>query len=196
VAEPVLDLGQAKRLMDALYQPGDTFYVLAYYDAENGRRPFQKRLTHDARWSAGSLITSADSDGMAVATSVGVFEPGEPDRPARRTEDQCAGLSAFGIDIDRDDLPALVPGATMVEEVIPEVVHRLEVAGIPPHALVRSGRGLHVYMHQPRPPTPHAEGGRAGRRPRACSAGRQGGWAEAEDHQEGDERGRDRSDTT
>lgn len=146
MAGPTLDLDQAKRLMDALYEPGDTFYALAYHDVDDGRRPSQKRLTHDARWSAGSLIAGADAAAMAVATSVGVFESGEPDRPPRRTEDQCVGLSAFGIDIDRDDLPALVPGATTVDEVIPEVVHRLEAAGIPPHALVRSGRGLHVYL--------------------------------------------------
>ena len=146
VAGSALDLDQAKRLMGALYEPGDCFYALAYHDADTGRRPFQKRLTHDAGWSAGAFITSADNAGLAVATSVGVFEPETPVRRTRRTEDQCVGLSAFGIDIDRDDLPALVPGATTVAEVIPEVVRRLEVAGIPPHALVRSGRGLHVYI--------------------------------------------------
>ena len=146
MAGPTLDLDQAKRLMGALYEPGDCFYALAYHDADTGRRPFQKRLTHDAGWSAGAFITSADNAGLAVATSVGVFEPETPVRRTRRTEDQCVGLSAFGIDIDRDDLAALVPGATTVAEVIPEVVRRLEAAGIPPHALVRSGRGLHVYL--------------------------------------------------
>lgn len=145
MAEPTLDLAQAKRLMDALYEPGDTIYVCAYHD-RNKLIWCQSRLTYDNGFSAGVFIEVANGLRQAVATTVGVFAPEAPGFEARRTEDQCVGLSAFGIDIDHDDLAALVPGATRVEEVIPEVVRRLEEAGIPPHALVRSGRGLHVYI--------------------------------------------------
>jgi DNA primase len=145
VAEPTLYLAQAKRLMDALYEPGDTFYICAYHD-RNKLVWCQSRLTYDDGFSAGVFIQVANGVRQAVATSVGVFEPEEEGRRARRSEDQCVGLSALGIDIDHDDLAALVPGATTVEEVIPEAVRRLEEAGIPPHALVRSGRGLHVYI--------------------------------------------------
>lgn len=145
VAEPTLDLAQAKRLMDALYEPGDTIYVCAYHD-RNKLLWCQSRLTHDENFSPGVFVQVANGLRQAVATTVGVFAPEAPGFDARRTEDQCVGLSAFGIDIDHDDLAALVPGATAVEEVIPEVVRRLEQAGIPQHALVRSGRGLHVYV--------------------------------------------------
>jgi hypothetical protein len=145
VAEPTLDLAQAKRLMDALYEAGDTIYVCAYHD-RNKLVWCQSHLTYDDRFSAGIFIRVANGLRQAVATTVGVFAPEAPGFEARRTEDQCVGLSAFGIDIDRDDLAALVPGATTVEEVLPEVVRRLEQAGIPLHAVVRSGRGLHVYI--------------------------------------------------
>lgn len=141
VAEPTLDLDQAKRLLGALYQDGDSFYLLAYADKNTGIYPTQSRCNSLAQ--AAEFIENANRRDLAVAASVGAFESKESHKP-RRTEDQCVGLSAFGIDIDGKNLAAL--GATTVEEVIPEVVRRLEAAGIPPHALVRSGRGLHVYI--------------------------------------------------
>ena len=36
MAEPTLDLDQARRLLDALYQDGDSFYLLAYSDKPTG----------------------------------------------------------------------------------------------------------------------------------------------------------------
>lgn len=145
MVQPTLDLSQARRLMDALYQPGDLFYILAYEDKKGGSRK-QESFTYDQAWPVGSYIEGCDRLRYAVATSLGVFEARTPGRRPRRTEDQCRGLSAFGIDVDEKDLGALVPGATTVEQVIPEVVRRLQERGIPPHALVRSGRGLHVYV--------------------------------------------------
>lgn len=145
MAEPSLDLDQAKRLLAALYEPGDTFYVLAYEDRKKGGRK-ERRFQFDDAWPVGTFISATNERRWAVATSVGVFEPARTGQRPRRTEDQCVGLSAFGIDIDGKNLAALVPGATTVEEVVSEVVQRLEKAGIPPHALVRSGHGLHVYI--------------------------------------------------
>lgn len=145
MAQLPLDLDQAKRLMDALYEPGDSFYICAYND-RNKLYWSQSHLSYGEGFSAGIFIQSAHSLRCAVATSVSVFEPEVPGREAARSENQCVGLSAFGIDIDPDDLAALVPGATTVDDVIPEVAKRLEQVGIPPHALVRSGRGLHVYI--------------------------------------------------
>lgn len=145
VADPALELDQTKRLMRVLYEPGDAFFICSYND-KNKLFWTQSQATYDEQFLVGFFIESANGVQQAVATSVGVFKPQDPDREAQRTEDQCIGLSAFGIDIDRDDFAALVPDATTVEEVIPEVVRRLELAGIPQHALVRSGRGLHVYI--------------------------------------------------
>lgn len=43
VSQPVLDLDQAKRLLGALYQDGDSFYLLAYADKNTGIFPTQTR---------------------------------------------------------------------------------------------------------------------------------------------------------
>ena len=125
--EPPLDLLQAKRMMDALYQPGDRFYCLAYHDRNPAGVVAHSRLTYGADFLlARHFVEAANECSLATATSVAVFEPEQPGRPAQRTEEQCQALSAFAIDIDPEDLDVLVPGATGVDQVVPEVVRRLE----------------------------------------------------------------------
>jgi len=77
VADPALDLDQAKRLMGALYEPGDTFYVLAYEDKKKGGRR-ERRFAFDDAWSVGPFIAATDQRRWAVATSVGVFAEVQP----------------------------------------------------------------------------------------------------------------------
>src|SRR5882762_4539178 len=112
-----------KRLMDALYRRDDRFYAFAFGDRNALIAQSAFKCADDC--SVFQFIEVANSLRMAVAISVGVFEPETPDRPAQRTEDQCLGLSAFGIDIDTKNFDALVAGATTVDEVIPEVLRRL-----------------------------------------------------------------------
>src|SRR2546426_3093524 len=56
-----------------------------------------------------------------------------------------ASLAALAIDIDQDNLPNLVPGATDPAQVIDEVLERLQARSLRPHAILSSGNGLHVY---------------------------------------------------
>lgn len=68
VAEPTLDLAQAKRLMDALYEPGDSIYVCAHHD-RNKLIWCQSRLTHDEGFSAGVFIGLEDRSPGTISAS-------------------------------------------------------------------------------------------------------------------------------
>ncbi|RUO93604.1 hypothetical protein D7Y11_08655 [Corallococcus sp. AB018] len=170
----VLDRGlrvefeQGLRLIRALYQDKDAFHLLAVTEkgAESIYRPEIRekmaqsrtgrmyRLARTGWESPGfrfldrlnahirSFIAKWNEDEkLQVAMSVGVFEPGQP-----KDAQFCVGLSALAIDIDPKDFDRLVPGAQVPEQVIPEVLRRLGVHGLAPHAVVHSGRGLHVYL--------------------------------------------------
>ena len=143
---PVLpDWTQARRLMAALYVPGDTFHVLAY-DDKKVRRPDQRDFIYDERWSVGMFLDSSNDDGFALATTVGAFFGDASAKKLTREADQCVAASAFGIDVDAKDFDKLVSGATQKETVIPEILRRLGDRGLAPHAIVSSGSGLHVYI--------------------------------------------------
>ncbi|WP_426753384.1 hypothetical protein [Myxococcus sp. Y35] len=165
---PRVELDQGLRLIRALYQDKDAFHLLAVTEkgAETIYRPEIRekmarsrtgrmyRLAYTGWRTPGtrffnrfdahirSFIAKWNEDEkFQVAMSVGVFEPGQP-----KDAQFCVGLSALAIDIDPKDFERRVPGAQVPEQVIPEVLRRLDVHGLAPHAIVHSGRGLHVYL--------------------------------------------------
>ncbi len=85
MTEPALDLRQAKRLMDALYERDDHLYVFAFHDKNCAIYSCQSRFRYGNGRSVLTFIEVAESLGMAVATSVGVFDPETPGIEARRS---------------------------------------------------------------------------------------------------------------
>jgi|GEM_PF-4057940 len=163
-----VELDRGLRPIRALYQDKDAFHLLAVTEkgAESIYRPEIRekmaqsrtgrmyRLAYTGWRTPGTrffncfddhirdfIIKRNRDEKFQVAMSVGVFEPGQP-----KDAQFCVGLSALAIDIDPKDFERLVPGAQVPEQVIPEVLRRLDVHGLAPHAVVHSGRGLHVYL--------------------------------------------------
>lgn len=94
-----------------------------------------------------------NSKKFGVAASIPVYGLHQP-----RCEQEAIALSAFVVDIDPPNFEAVCEGTSVartedyrcteitIEEVIMAVLEKLRAKGLVPHALVRSGRGLHVYI--------------------------------------------------
>lgn len=167
-----VDMTQVQELLAALHQAGDCFHMLA--SAEKGAEHLysariQERLRSDGRysflghqgpWRKGEpkpnpgftylsgfschirdFVRIQQQNCLQVAATVGSFPRGK-----LKLEENCVALSAFALDVDPDNFAALVPDSTSPEQVVPEVLRRLNARGLLPHALVHSGRGLHVYL--------------------------------------------------
>jgi hypothetical protein len=141
------DSQQLQRLLKMLYEEGDYFHVMAY--PEKGVSYPQKGKPQDLRFTFCSSqldnitgqILERNAMKLGVATSVASFETGQ-----RRKEQFCAKLRALAVDLDDENLKALAPDAKSVEEAGEVLVARLTALGLPPHAIVSSGHGLHVYL--------------------------------------------------
>jgi hypothetical protein len=140
--EPAVDPEQGLQLMRELYLGGGRYYFCTY--VEKPGKGYSQSLAefHEDEFEQlrRKILAVNQDEGLAVAVSIGEFW-------GDRTEASLISLAAFAIDIDADkDFERLVPGATEVDQVIPEVLRRLEGVQLAPHALVRSGSGLHVYI--------------------------------------------------
>jgi len=132
------------RMLCMLYDEGDWFYVMTYTEkgvrkkwAKNEGQVFgQARLQNIT-----NTILSDNAKRLGVATSVGSFQGGE-----KGNEIFCTKLKALAVDIDEEDIKVLAPNATSLEEVAEIAFTKLKEKGLTPHAIIRSGHGLHVYL--------------------------------------------------
>ena len=153
-----VDVAQINRFLSAIHPTPGRVFVLTYLDKveaekaedKNGKKIKHNKSVQSAAFAydgmAGSDVLTAirlencDARHKAAALSLGTFPQGG------RLAANCASMAAFGIDLDQKNLDRIVPCATDPLAVVAEVVQRLTARGIPPHLLVHSGNGLHVYL--------------------------------------------------
>lgn len=146
--EEQIDKSAVKRLLQLLFAESDQFAFATYRE-----KPATAAAKDFRTWPCPGLAdidtfldsVAEHSPKKAIAVVVGVF-PVAADVALKRDESECRALQAIAIDIDEKDFANLVPGATTIEEVVPEVKSRLNEHGIVPHLLISSGYGLHVYV--------------------------------------------------
>ena len=140
-ATEAVDLEQVRLLVHALHDdaPG-RLYVGSYKEkpdlGDYHQDQYEIREAHPLTIAVRHLNEKLK---RGVAISVGSFS-------GSRREQETVSLAALAIDIDGKDFDDLVSGATAVEQIIPEVLRRLQERALVPHALIHSGHGLHVYL--------------------------------------------------
>lgn len=149
-ATDYIDHRELVAVVRAVHGPGDRFFLTRYREKNAGHLYWGR----SAAQGDGEAFTVEDvengqlqreverlnrDDKLAVALTVGSFR-------GKKASENCVRLAALAIDIDDDNIKVLVPGCETPDEAAPAVIEALLRYGISPHAIVCSGRGLHVYV--------------------------------------------------